>query len=276
MEKKTIQVDPSFFSMKGKSKSKNKTEKKKEKLKDIEVNTRSVKELLLDKLKEYRRQKTAKRKERKAFSMSNHLTNSNDKTHTNIIDRIKATSTSNIQIKSDPPYGIMKNETKPTYRQYMINQRTVNNELPKRELDLSNETKVNNEINNTENKNNEVKIDNNPQNNIQNNDQEQLRYEKVIKRKFILGKKNKTRKIGILVNNSKIRSMIESHKLNMKSSKLKTVKNYLKRKNFIKHGSQCPNALLREMYENVCFCGDVTNTNKNNIIHNFVEDDNDN
>ena len=208
--------------------------------------------------------------------MSNHLTNSNDKTHTNIIDRIKATSTSNIQIKSDPPYGIMKNETKPTYRQYMINQRTVNNELPKRELDLSNETKVNNEINNTENKNNEVKIDNNPQNNIQNNDQEQLRYEKVIKRKFILGKKNKTRKIGILVNNSKIRSMIESHKLNMKSSKLKTVKNYLKRKNFIKHGSQCPNALLREMYENVCFCGDVTNTNKNNIIHNFVEDDNDN
>ena len=115
-------------------------------------------------MKEYRRQKTAKRKERKAFSMSNHLTNSNDKTHTNIIDRIKATSTSNIQIKSDPPYGIMKNETKPTYRQYMINQRTVNNELPKRELDLSNETKVNNEINNTENKNNEVKIDNNPQN----------------------------------------------------------------------------------------------------------------
>ena len=67
MEKKTIQVDPSFFSMKGKSKSKNKTEKKKEKLKDIEVNTRSVKELLLDKLKEYRRQKTAKRKEKGIF-----------------------------------------------------------------------------------------------------------------------------------------------------------------------------------------------------------------
>ena len=275
MEKKTIQVDPSFFSMKRKSNFKNKTEKKKEKLKDNELNTRSVKELLLDKLKEYRRRKTAKRKERKSFSMSNHLTNSSDKIHTNIIDRIKATSTSNIQIKSDPPYGIMKNESKPTYRQYIINQNTIDNKAPQKSFDLSNETKTYNEIDNTENKNVEVKIDNN--NNNQNiDDNQEKRYEKIIKRKFILGKKNKTRKIGVLVNNSKMRSMIENHKLNMKGSKLKTVKNYLKRKNFIKHGSQCPNTLLREMYENVCFCGDVTNTNKNNIIHNFVQDDNDN
>ena len=207
--------------------------------------------------------------------MSNHLTNSSDKIHTNIIDRIKATSTSNIQIKSDPPYGIMKNESKPTYRQYIINQNTIDNKAPQKSFDLSNETKTYNEIDNTENKNVEVKIDNN--NNNQNiDDNQEKRYEKIIKRKFILGKKNKTRKIGVLVNNSKMRSMIENHKLNMKGSKLKTVKNYLKRKNFIKHGSQCPNTLLREMYENVCFCGDVTNTNKNNIIHNFVQDDNDN
>ena len=98
---------------------------------------------------------------------------------------------------------------------------------------------------------------------------------KVIKRRLTLGKGNekKKSKVGVLITNNVTRKNIEKFKVQNKSMNIKTVKNYLKKHNFIKHGTSCPSLLMREMYENIRLCGNVNNLNSQNLINNFMKDD---
>ena len=52
---------------------------------------------------------------------------------------------------------------------------------------------------------------------------------------------------------------------------MSTLKNNLKKNNLIKFGTTAPSDLLREIYENSKICGDITNHNPTNIVHNFKE-----
>ena len=93
--------------------------------------------------------------------------------------------------------------------------------------------------------------------------------EREIKKTFILGKKNKS--VGVLIKNNISRRKIEMDKLNYKKTNLATLKNHLKKHNLIKFGTTAPSELLREMYEGVKLCGEISNSNAANIVHNFKE-----
>jgi len=93
--------------------------------------------------------------------------------------------------------------------------------------------------------------------------------EREIKKTFVLGKKNKS--VGVLIKNNISRRKIEMDKLNYKKTNLATLKNHLKKHNLIKFGTTAPSELLREMYESVKLCGEISNNNATNIVHNFKE-----
>lgn len=93
--------------------------------------------------------------------------------------------------------------------------------------------------------------------------------EREIQKTFILGKKNKS--VSVLIKNNKTRKNNEESKINLKKTSLTTLKNHLKKNNLIKFGTTAPSELLREMYENSKLCGEISNNNPTNIVHNFKQ-----
>jgi alcohol dehydrogenase YqhD (iron-dependent ADH family) len=89
--------------------------------------------------------------------------------------------------------------------------------------------------------------------------------------KMVLGKNKKKKCVYVLIENNKTRKLHGERAQKIKKTSIQTVRNYLKNHNLIKSGSVAPNPLLRTLYENVLFCGDITNQNKENLIHNFKD-----
>ena len=107
-----------------------------------------------------------------------------------------------------PEYGILKNGSLPTYRSILKNRQ-------------QNKT-MKNVINHFNLSPKEEKI------------------ELQIERKLNVGLNKTKKKVGIFIKNSKLRKDIENNKLLMKKTHIKTVKNYLKKNNLIKHSSNAP------------------------------------
>jgi hypothetical protein len=96
---------------------------------------------------------------------------------------------------------------------------------------------------------------------------------KITKRKYTLGKSPKYRKVGVLIKGRQTKkNIINSHK-KLKHTDIHQIKKYLKKHGMLKTGSSCPDEILRKMYESSMLSGEVNNTNKNMLIHNFLNDD---
>ena len=277
MEKKEIKIDPSFFGYGGNSGSRKGS--KKEKIKKdmlVNVNGKSVKELLLAKLKDYKKRKTVKNYKPEI----NQNTQQNQNINPDLIEKIRKrkqktensvftnTNFDNIKpvknqftrhiindlnsppqqlqtlstiIHEPPKYGILKNGNIPTYKSFL--QQSHKNRTMK------------NIINNCNPHPKEEKI------------------ELKIERKLKVGINKTQKKVGIFIKNGKLRNEIENNKLLMKKTHIKTVKNYLKKNNLIKHGSNAPATLLRNIYENSVLVGDVNNNNSKNALHNYMNEE---
>ena len=93
---------------------------------------------------------------------------------------------------------------------------------------------------------------------------------KITKRKYTLGKSPKYRKVGVLIKGRQTKkNIINSHK-KLKHTDIHQIKKYLKKHGMLKTGSSCPDEILRKMYESSMLSGDINNTNKNTLIHNFL------
>ena len=87
--------------------------------------------------------------------------------------------------------------------------------------------------------------------------------------KYKLGKHGKT--VSILIKNNTSRKQIKEDISKIKKTSIIDIKNYLRKHNLIKIGSDTPNDVLRQLYEQAILAGDITNINTDNLLHNYLE-----
>jgi len=187
---------------------------------------------------------------------------------------IQSPTTSVVEHNINPQYGCLKNGSLPTYRSYMNQTRK---QLPSH---INNNSNNNN--NSIVNENNEERINNILERqslNLQYLDKNQNRElkkrpkkrKKIIRRTFKIGKSNKKPKISILVSNKTLRNNTTTKKQLLKQTSILDIKRYLIKHGFIKIGSICPDDLMRKMYESaLLICGEVQNHNADNLLHNYL------
>lgn len=295
MDKKEIKIDPTFFSMSNKKPKKSGSKKTEKAKKDmlVNVNGKSVKEMLLQKLKEYKKNKTRK-------EIPTHH-NSNNNVNSDFIEKIrkrKQKTENNINLNKDELF-----QNKPIYSQENIsfNREPIDNnqQLIRNPISINNNQRIiqstnfndnNNEINMQENNIfNQVKnqpLYSNLKNSIRptfrelknkNNNKTQKiksKLELQVERKLNVGINKTRKKVGVFIKNNILRRNTEDNKIKLKEKGIKNIKEELKKDNLIKYGTFAPNELLREIYESSYLVCGVKNNNSDNIIHNFHSEDN--
>ena len=136
-------------------------------------------------------------------------------------------------LDNKPEYGCLKNGSLPTFRQY-------HNTTVKKDIEPSNYNSSN------------IKTPN----------------RKNVTFKYNLGKKHKV--VSVLIKNVATRKNISNEHTRLKEVKLNDMKNYLKRHNLLKSGSNAPPDVIKKLYEQSLLSGDIRNTNKKSIVHNYL------
>jgi hypothetical protein len=95
---------------------------------------------------------------------------------------------------------------------------------------------------------------------------------KTVKRKFTLGKSDKLRQISVLIKDRQTRKNIINTQKELKKTDITDVKKYLRQHGIIKVGSTCPTDILRKTFESAVLTGEITNTNKDILLHNFLNE----
>jgi len=233
----------------------------------------------------------------KQNSMNNSMNNS-----------IKQNSVDNIanSILDDLPYGCLKGGTKPTYKNWMTSIKNYSNmsstdvvrpPTPPKKRPEENKTifsekeykeslflepdkhkenilkkQINDKLKKIESEQNDI-FDENIEPTAGENISNKQYIKKITKRKYTLGKSSKYRKVAVLIKGRQTKkNIINSHR-KIKNTDIHQIKKYLKKHGMLKIGSACPDEILRKMYESVMLSGDINNTNKNTLIHNFLNDE---
>lgn len=138
-----------------------------------------------------------------------------------------------------PPYSCLKNSNLPTFREWQ------------------NKTLKNNNNENNDDKNDNIPI-------------EKTKSNRSITFKHNLGKKN--RKVSVLIKNASTRKKILQEHSRLRETTLPDMKNYLKRHNLLKSGSNAPPDIIKKIYEQALLGGDIRNANRKSLVHNYLTD----
>jgi hypothetical protein len=164
-----------------------------------------------------------------------------------------STNSTSIKHQKSPQYSCLKNGSIPCYREWKkYNSPLVIEDKPtiqniERSLKLQ-------EIKNS------YQIDN-PRKNT--------RIEKRIKTTtYKLGKG--CEKVSVLIKDRGTRKKVQNEQALLRKKNMLEIKNYLRNKNLLKTGSNAPNEVIRQTYEQAILSGDITNKSGGALLHNFL------
>lgn len=159
-------------------------------------------------------------------------------------------------IKDDVPWGVLKNGSKPTYRNWIRNQTLKQKKEHNPSLTDNYVSKQNNDIE-------EFKIEKREPRKIK---------KKITRKKYSCGKSKTKKQIGILIKGMESKNKVLKEHRNLKQESIQNIKNYLYKKSFIKVGTTAPDKILRDMYESLILTGDIHNKNSHIMIHNYMSE----
>ena len=196
-----------------------------------------------------------------------------------------------VAILPPPKYGCLKNGSLPTYRNWvtqkarnpipipnnltnytMVNPRPVQGQAQgqgpiqmqnKIETELDKKIKELSRISQFEKQNKRENPRKNPAFRFP-------KQKKTIRRTYCIGKSKVHPRVSVLVSNKSIRANTTLKKQELKNIPIAEVRKYLLKHGFIKVGTNSPNDVLREMYENAkLICGEIKNHNPENLLYNY-------
>ena len=80
--------------------------------------------------------------------------------------------------------------------------------------------------------------------------------------------------VGVLIKNSDTRRKIQEEHGVLRRESIVEIRKYLHDHGLIKVGSDAPPDVLRNIYESAKMTGEIINTNKHVMLHNFLKSDN--
>ena len=300
--KKSISINPSYFKI-GKSKKKKKEKPKmKNTLKPNDIKKKLIAKIKAHQKKEKDREITEKEKEENTFknefqetlsyleTMKKKKAKAKEKKRQRKEKKRNKTMKqvqNSVNIKPDiqidlqpmnstiapaPPYGCLKGGNKPTYRQY-------NKTLKKNKEDIQNEYKIKPPIFNlsTQFEERADKLEKLKDKFKEINQPTKPKKTKIktrrIRRKITLGKNRKGGFIGVLVKSKRTRKNVKKEVDVLKRKSIQEVKDYLRKHNLTKIGSNAPDHILRTTYESAYLSGDVSNSNPDILLHNWHKEE---
>ena len=178
-----------------------------------------------------------------------------------------------IFIKEDPPHGCLKNGTKPTFREWatkMLHKPvdTIKNMFGGGDGDSTQPSQqgqsggsgggeASNGLNGASSGIDTAQVAG-----------MRVKIRKTKKKRFRIGKHDDV--VGVLLKNKQTQRHIQTQHLSLKQKTIGEIRKYLYEHHLLKIGSNAPPDVLRRMYEDSILTGDVKNTNKDVLLHNFM------
>ena len=98
---------------------------------------------------------------------------------------------------------------------------------------------------------------------------------KTTTRKYTVGKSLSKGIVCVLIKDNATKKKVIVAQKELKRKNINDVKTYLRERNIIKIGSNAPNDVLRKLYEYAMLAGEITNSNKDNLLYNFSKENKD-
>ena len=176
-----------------------------------------------------------------------------------------------IFLKEDPPHGCLKNGTKPTFREWATKMLNKPVDAIKNMLGGSSDGSTDTSTSASDGMSNMDATTNSETKSTIDPGQiagMRVKIRKTKKKRFHIGKHDDV--VGVLLKNKQTQRHIQSQHLTLKQKTIGEIRKYLYDHHLLKIGSNAPPDVLRRMYEDAILTGEVKNTNKDVLLHNFM------